>query len=85
MAASTEQQGYNLFTPDFTNTACTLISSSLDLYNNSIKHCLEQEQIRVDSKAQYKSNNYFRNAKWSPDGSCLLTNSADDILRAFQL
>jgi hypothetical protein len=84
-ALAEQQQGYNVYVPDFTSSKCTLISSSFDRYNKTIKHCLEQEDIPVDYKAQSKGNNFFRNAKWSPDGSCLLTNSADDILRVFPL
>jgi hypothetical protein len=28
---------------------------------------------------------HFKAAKWSPDGSCFLSNSNDDILRLFDL
>ncbi|CAH8444916.1 unnamed protein product [Schistosoma turkestanicum] len=31
------------------------------------------------------SNNYLRGCLWSPDGSCILTNSHDNILRLFNL
>ncbi|XP_069074801.1 telomerase Cajal body protein 1 isoform X2 [Pleurodeles waltl] len=31
------------------------------------------------------TENYLRGCKWAPDGSCLLTNSADNILRIYNL
>ena len=31
------------------------------------------------------NNNYLRGCKWSPDGSCILTNSQDHCLRLFNL
>ena len=31
------------------------------------------------------ANNYLKGCKWSPDGSCLLTNSRDHCLRLFNL
>jgi len=30
-------------------------------------------------------NNYFKGAKWSPDGTCILTSSNDNVLRLFEL
>ena len=32
-----------------------------------------------------QTNNYLKGCKWSPDGSCLLTNSEDHCLRLFNL
>ncbi|XP_014670478.1 PREDICTED: telomerase Cajal body protein 1-like [Priapulus caudatus] len=32
-----------------------------------------------------KTNNYLKGCKWAPDGSCILTNSEDHVLRLFNL
>ncbi|EPB88795.1 hypothetical protein HMPREF1544_04435 [Mucor circinelloides 1006PhL] len=80
--------GYTVFIPSFTEP-CTLISSTGDRYNDTIRNSLVKDasiiQQKVDTEQQSTGNNFFRNAKWSPDGSCLLTNNADDVLRLFQL
>lgn len=86
-AAST---AYSVFIPNFEQEKeATLISSSFDRYNDTIRNSLEKDvaviQQKVNLPCQLQSNNFFRNAKWSPDGSCLLTNSADDVIRLFQL
>ncbi|KAI8060117.1 WD40-repeat-containing domain protein [Gongronella butleri] len=36
-----------------------------------------------DSNA--RANNFFKVAKWSPDGACLLTNSEDRVVRVFEV
>ncbi|KAF1801250.1 WD40-repeat-containing domain protein [Mucor lusitanicus] len=87
-ATTAAMNGYTVFIPNFTEP-CTLISSTGDRYNNTIQQGLLKDaaviQQKVDIEQQSTSNNFFRNAKWSPDGSCLLTNNADDVLRLFQL
>lgn len=79
---------YSLFIPDVSKPF-TLISSTLDRYNDSVPNSLKKDlsiiQQKVNLNCQTGSNNFFRNAKWSPDGSYLLTNSADDVIRLFQL
>ncbi|CAO3643036.1 unnamed protein product [Mucor hiemalis] len=81
--------GYTLFVPDLTSSLPTLISSTGNRYNDSIRNSLEKDmnviQQRVNLTLQTEANNFYRNAKWSPDGSCLLTSSADDVIRLFQL
>lgn len=42
-----------------------------------INHC--------SSELATNANNYLKGCKWSPDGSCLLTNSRDHCLRLFNL
>ncbi|CEP10569.1 hypothetical protein [Parasitella parasitica] len=80
--------GYTVFFPNFTEP-CTLISSTGDRYNDTIRNSLAKDadiiQQKVNLEHQSSNNNFFRNTKWSPDGSCLLTNNADDVLRLFQL
>ncbi|GAN04172.1 WD domain, G-beta repeat-containing protein [Mucor ambiguus] len=92
MDAATDEaaamNGYTVFIPNFTEP-CTLISSTDDRYNDTIQQSLVKDtaiiQQKVDTEQQSINNNFFRNAKWSPDGSCLLTNNADDVVRLFQL
>lgn len=41
------------------------------------------EQHDEPSSGVGKSDNYFRSVDWSPDGTCLITNSADNSIRTF--
>ncbi|KAG0761078.1 hypothetical protein G6F29_010857 [Rhizopus arrhizus] len=83
-----QQPTYSVFIPDF-NKDLSLASSSLDRYNDSIRDCLEKDldliQQNVNLQDQSEQNNFFKNTKWAPDGTCLLTNSADDVVRLFSL
>ncbi|XP_023646244.1 telomerase Cajal body protein 1 [Paramormyrops kingsleyae] len=57
----------------------------------------EGQSLRLDFKqtphmltgawAEYKSSaeNYLKGCKWAPDGSCVLSNSADNVLRLYNL
>lgn len=44
-------------------------------------------QTLTGSWAEFSSfpENYLKGCKWAPDGSCLLTNSADNVLRVYNL
>ncbi|KAK7909377.1 hypothetical protein WMY93_014061 [Mugilogobius chulae] len=44
-------------------------------------------QMLTGSWAEFTSfpENYLKGCKWAPDGSCLLTNSADNVLRVYNL
>uniref|UniRef100_A0A5K3EFA9 WD repeat-containing protein 79 n=1 Tax=Mesocestoides corti TaxID=53468 RepID=A0A5K3EFA9_MESCO len=44
---------------------------------------IEKEFCRFSSKIALR-NNYLRGCVWSPDGTCLLTNSCDNIFRIFE-
>ncbi|KAG2204929.1 hypothetical protein INT46_005355 [Mucor plumbeus] len=85
---ATSATGYTVFIPNFTEP-CTLISSTGDRYSDNIRNSLTKDidiiQQNINLEQQSSNNNFYRNAKWSPDGSCLLTNNADDVLRLFQL
>ena len=37
------------------------------------------------SKAEKLDNNFLKGVKWSPDGTCLLTNSEDHKIRLFEM
>lgn len=38
-----------------------------------------------DKDCSIRKQRFFKGCKWSPDGTCLLTCSADDVLRLFDL
>lgn len=44
-------------------------------------------QMLTGSWAEFSAfpENYLKGCKWAPDGSCLLTNSADNVLRVYNL
>lgn len=44
-------------------------------------------QMLTGSWAEYSNfpENYLKGCKWAPDGSCILTNSADNVLRVYNL
>lgn len=60
--------GYTLFVPDLTSSPPTLISSTGDRYNDSIRNSLEKDmnviQQKVNLTLQTEANNFYRNAKW---------------------
>jgi hypothetical protein len=61
--------GYTLFIPNLSDTTnCTLISSTFDRYNDTIKNSLEKDvsiiQQKVNLSLQTNTNNFYRNAKW---------------------
>ncbi|XP_033113668.1 telomerase Cajal body protein 1-like [Anneissia japonica] len=41
--------------------------------------------ISTTSEFENKKENFLKGCKWAPDGSCILTNSDDNILRLFNL
>ncbi|XP_024915719.1 telomerase Cajal body protein 1 isoform X2 [Cynoglossus semilaevis] len=47
----------------------------------------QNPQILTGSWTEYSGfpENYLKGCKWAPDGSCILTNSADNILRVYNL
>lgn len=59
---------YSVFVPDFTIPTGTIISSTFDRYNESIRSSLEKDidiiQQKVDLSLQTESNDFFRNVKW---------------------
>lgn len=59
---------YSVFVPNFENSSNTLISSTFDRYNDSIRNSLEKDlnviQQKVNLSLQTGSNNFYRNAKW---------------------
>ncbi|KAI8140180.1 hypothetical protein BJV82DRAFT_230460 [Fennellomyces sp. T-0311] len=89
MTATIEQQTYRMYVYDFKEKPCQLLGSTGTRYNTTVEETLEQEsnvfQQKVDASLVHDGNNHFRNAKWSPDGCCLMSNSNDNVLRLFNL
>jgi WD40 repeat protein len=50
---------------------------------NSINNPCCSTTNNLDNESTF--NNYFKSAKWSPDGTCILSSSNDNILRLFEL
>ncbi|ESO92885.1 hypothetical protein LOTGIDRAFT_120154 [Lottia gigantea] len=56
------------------------------IFSYQISYNLEKEPGQITGAWEdfkNKENNFIKGCKWSPDGSCLLTNSDDNILRLF--
>lgn len=64
---ATAATGYTVFIPNFTEP-CTLISSTGDRYNDTIRNSLTKDidiiQQSVNLEQQSTNNNFYRNAKW---------------------
>lgn len=58
--------------------------STLTMNENDLK-LLATACVSYEGKEKlYRSeNNYFKSAEWSPDGTCIITNSADNHIRTF--
>jgi len=52
---------------------------------NNLKLLACASVLYADSKAlkQRDDQNYFKSAEWSPDGTCIISNSADNHIRTF--
>lgn len=48
---------------------------------------MQNPQMLTGSWAEFSTfpENYLKGCKWAPDGACLLTNSADNVLRVYNL
>lgn len=58
-----------------------LVGSTGDLYQGSIAQtAIEEVAAPTDN---HNECNYFKSAQWSPDGTTILTSSADNTLRSF--
>ena len=73
-----------------------LVGSTGDLYQGSIAETATKEAALLSENPESTLNptkrsqtqnecNYFKSAQWSPDGTTILTSSADNILRSFIL
>ncbi|KAI9852035.1 MAG: hypothetical protein M1830_006827, partial [Pleopsidium flavum] len=83
---------------DHENRAATprCVGSTGDFYRCSVRETLgrkarkssqngEQGQRLNDGCEAHEESNFFKSAQWTPDGTCVLTNSEDNHLRTFVL
>ncbi|RHZ84437.1 hypothetical protein Glove_81g47 [Diversispora epigaea] len=80
---------YQTFLYDFSQSLTSLYSTK-KLFNQTVWESLRNiGNINEGSYIPHVPNgledNFFKAAKWSPDGSCILTSSNDSILRIFDL
>ncbi|CAG8433432.1 1776_t:CDS:10 [Diversispora eburnea] len=83
------QSYYQIFQYDFSQSLTSLYSTK-QLFNQTVWESLRNNgNIKKENELSYIPNgledNFFKAAKWSPDGSCILTSSNDNILRVFDL
>ncbi|PQE26310.1 wd repeat-containing 79 protein [Rutstroemia sp. NJR-2017a BBW] len=76
-----------------------LVASTNDLYSCSILESRRRERViqakgselhqaaaaPIPTGSEYAEANYFKSAQWTPDGTSLLTSSADNTIRTFIL
>ncbi|CAG8638688.1 10597_t:CDS:10, partial [Cetraspora pellucida] len=78
---------YQTFKYDFSKPLTSLCSTK-NLFNQTVSQSL-QKMFNAKQELGYIPNgsegNFFKTAKWSPDGTCILTSSNDNILRVFNL
>ncbi|ORX60912.1 WD40 repeat-like protein [Piromyces finnis] len=93
-----EQQSNNLFEENNLNTEIKPETSQDFIYQFPIYEFKKETTLRStdpiynprcsthdDFSNNFEINNYFKGAKWSPDGTCILTSSNDNNLRIFEL
>ncbi|KAI7876711.1 hypothetical protein K492DRAFT_20387 [Lichtheimia hyalospora FSU 10163] len=82
-----QQQAYMIYNHNFKDEPCRLVATTGAHYNATVHIILATEtsilQHPLKETRPYNDNDYFKNVKWSPDGSCLLSNSNDNTLRLF--
>lgn len=70
----------------------SLVALSIPRHNMSTPRCVAST-LDIDTERSHESedspipdvsgNNFYKEAQWSPDGTCLITNSADNGIRTF--
>ncbi|CAJ0651657.1 14200_t:CDS:10 [Entrophospora sp. SA101] len=84
------EQYFQLFKYDFSRSFNSLCSTK-KLFNHTVLESINKFcKSHVNPKeSNYIPNgsedNFFKVAKWSPDGTCILTSSNDNLLRIFEL
>ncbi|KAI9794427.1 MAG: hypothetical protein M1816_005497 [Peltula sp. TS41687] len=72
------------------------VASTGPLYHGTVQESLRREAQTLNQAATREGNddthtsageesNFFKSAQWSPDGTCILTNSEDNRIRTFVL
>ncbi|KAI8089540.1 WD40-repeat-containing domain protein [Halteromyces radiatus] len=86
-----EQQTYSFYRYDWTSIPSTLLATTSDRYNKTCAESIILDQpILTRSLGSIQNNNkltnnFFKSCQWSPDGTCLLTNSEDRTIRLFNI
>ncbi|GBB96214.1 hypothetical protein RclHR1_02700016 [Rhizophagus clarus] len=79
---------FSIFQYDFTRELSSVCSTKMQ-FSSSVLESLKRIKIFEKLEDTYIPNaseeNFFKNAKWSPDGSCILTSTNDNVLRIFDL
>ncbi|CAG8512173.1 15438_t:CDS:10 [Dentiscutata erythropus] len=79
---------YQTFQYDFSKSLISLCSTK-NLFNQTVSQNLQKLFDANQQELGYIPNgsegNFFKTAKWSPDGTCILTSSNDNTLRVFNL
>ncbi|CAG8810636.1 31722_t:CDS:10 [Gigaspora margarita] len=79
---------YQTFQYDFSKSLISLCSTK-NLFNQTVSQSLQKMFDANQQELGYipsgSEGNFFKNAKWSPDGTCILTSSNDNTLRVFNL
>ncbi|CAO3632134.1 unnamed protein product [Cunninghamella blakesleeana] len=86
-------QTYSIYQYDWSaKPSPSLLASTFERYNINTTEATYLDQAILtkqpnDTNKPYKNhiNDFFKTCLWSPDGTCLLTNSEDKILRLFQV
>lgn len=82
-----QQQAYMVYNHNVKDESCRLVATTGAHYNTTVHIILATEasilQHPLKETRPYNDNDYFKNVKWSPDGTCLLSNSNDNTLRLF--
>ncbi|CAB4431407.1 unnamed protein product [Rhizophagus irregularis] len=78
---------FSILQYDFTqeiNSVCSTKKQFSSTVLDSLKQLklFEKLDIYIPNASE---ENFFKNAKWSPDGSCILTSTNDNVLRIFDL
>ncbi|CAG8604158.1 19217_t:CDS:2, partial [Gigaspora rosea] len=75
---------YQTFQYDFSKSLISLCSTK-NLFNQTVSQSLQKMFDANQQELGYIPNgsegNFFKTAKWSPDGTCILTSSNDNTLR----
>ncbi|KAI8335695.1 hypothetical protein BC941DRAFT_61739 [Chlamydoabsidia padenii] len=82
------QTSYSIYRYDWTHLITTSLASTQDRYNVTTGQSLTLDQpsnITPFHSTSSNTNNFFKSCQWSPDGTCLLTNSEDRMIRIFDM
>ncbi|CAG8580198.1 12420_t:CDS:10 [Ambispora gerdemannii] len=83
-----ENNSYPVYSFDFSKPL-ELVCSTKEMYCETVQDTIKKlfpETLKDEwNQTNGWEDNFFKVAKWSPDGTCILTSSNDNILRLFEL